>query len=109
MLDAAMKELAHTLKDETSLMFFARGYNYATALEAALKTKVRSGWGRGTVMQGSGGKEGCTTHVRAPAALEAESPTHPPQRRRICDWTRTSTPNAYVGGRVPRAPRRRCH
>lgn len=40
MLDAAMKQLALSLKDEHSLMFFARGYNYATALEAALKLKV---------------------------------------------------------------------
>lgn len=39
-----MRELAAQLKDEHSLMFFARGYNYATALEAALKTKVRSWW-----------------------------------------------------------------
>mmetsp|Transcript_12034 Transcript_12034/g.21332 ORF Transcript_12034/g.21332 Transcript_12034/m.21332 type:complete len:702 (-) Transcript_12034:208-2313(-) len=39
MLDVAMQELAAQLKDEHSLMFFARGYNYATALEAALKTK----------------------------------------------------------------------
>uniref|UniRef100_A0A7R9V3S4 glutamine--fructose-6-phosphate transaminase (isomerizing) n=1 Tax=Chlamydomonas euryale TaxID=1486919 RepID=A0A7R9V3S4_9CHLO len=39
MLDSAMRELAETLKDEHSLMFFARGRNYATALEAALKTK----------------------------------------------------------------------
>jgi len=39
MLDMAMRELADLLKDEHSLMFFARGRNYATALEAALKTK----------------------------------------------------------------------
>ncbi|KAJ9519758.1 hypothetical protein QJQ45_013440 [Haematococcus lacustris] len=39
MLDSAMRDLAVQLKDEHSLMFFARGYNYATALEAALKTK----------------------------------------------------------------------
>lgn len=39
MLDSAMKELAMELKDEHSLMFFARGYNYSTALEAALKIK----------------------------------------------------------------------
>ncbi len=41
MLDGTMHELAQQLKDEHSLMFFARGYNYATALEAALKVKVR--------------------------------------------------------------------
>jgi glucosamine--fructose-6-phosphate aminotransferase (isomerizing) len=34
-----MKELAALLKDSESLMFFGRGYNYATALEAALKVK----------------------------------------------------------------------
>ena len=39
MLDGAMRSLAEELKDEHSLLFFARGYNYATALEAALKVK----------------------------------------------------------------------
>mmetsp|Transcript_5978 Transcript_5978/g.15895 ORF Transcript_5978/g.15895 Transcript_5978/m.15895 type:complete len:698 (-) Transcript_5978:1845-3938(-) len=39
MLDGTMQELAQQLKDQHSLMFFARGYNYATALEAALKVK----------------------------------------------------------------------
>lgn len=37
-----MLELAKQLKDANSLMFFARGNNYATALEAALK--VRAGY-----------------------------------------------------------------
>uniref|UniRef100_A0A383VJC3 glutamine--fructose-6-phosphate transaminase (isomerizing) n=1 Tax=Tetradesmus obliquus TaxID=3088 RepID=A0A383VJC3_TETOB len=37
--DVAMKELAAQLKDSNSLLFFARGNNYATALEAALKCK----------------------------------------------------------------------
>lgn len=37
--DKAMLELAAELKDANSLMFFARGNNYATALEAALKCK----------------------------------------------------------------------
>jgi hypothetical protein len=32
-----MLALARELKDANSLMFFARGNNYATALEAALK------------------------------------------------------------------------
>ena len=36
-LDAKMLELAEQLKDEQSLLVFGRGYNYATALEAALK------------------------------------------------------------------------
>eukprot|EP00878_Enallax_costatus_P022354 GHUV01023711.1.p2 GENE.GHUV01023711.1~~GHUV01023711.1.p2 ORF type:complete len:155 (+),score=37.91 GHUV01023711.1:739-1203(+) len=35
--DVSMKQLAHQLKDCNSLLFFARGNNYATALEAALK------------------------------------------------------------------------
>lgn len=35
--DAAMASLAVTLKDSASLLFFARGNNFATALEAALK------------------------------------------------------------------------
>ncbi len=38
-LDPEMKALAHRLKDESSLLVFGRGYNYATALEAALKVK----------------------------------------------------------------------
>lgn len=36
-LDNEMKGLAEQLKGEESLLVFARGYNYATALEAALK------------------------------------------------------------------------
>ncbi|KAF5827968.1 hypothetical protein DUNSADRAFT_18444 [Dunaliella salina] len=39
MLDGTMQELAKQLMSQHSLMFFARGYNYATALEAALKVK----------------------------------------------------------------------
>lgn len=39
LLDASMKELAQQLEKEQSLMFFARGFNYATALESALKMK----------------------------------------------------------------------
>lgn len=39
MLDGAMRELAERLRDSHSLLFFGRGYNYATALEAALKVK----------------------------------------------------------------------
>lgn len=38
--DKAMLELAKQLKDANSLMFFARGNNYATALEAALKVRA---------------------------------------------------------------------
>jgi hypothetical protein len=37
--DVAMKELAAQLVDSNSLLFFARGNNYATALEAALKVR----------------------------------------------------------------------
>lgn len=36
-LDGKMLELAEQLKGEQSLLVFGRGYNYATALEAALK------------------------------------------------------------------------
>ena len=36
-LDAQMQKLAEELKHESSLLVFGRGYNYATALEAALK------------------------------------------------------------------------
>ena len=39
LLDGQMQELAASLKDAGSLLFFARGNNYATALEAALKAK----------------------------------------------------------------------
>merc|ERR1712157_111962 len=38
-LDNAMKDLANDLKAHESLLVFGRGYNYATALECALKVK----------------------------------------------------------------------
>eukprot|EP00249_Psilotum_nudum_P020563 c27759_g1_i1 orf=466-2274(+) len=38
-LDYDMEELAKLLMDEQSLLVFGRGYNYATALECALKVK----------------------------------------------------------------------
>eukprot|EP00884_Botryococcus_braunii_P022432 jgi/Botrbrau1/8873/Bobra.50_2s0029.1 len=38
-LDSDIMALAEELKSETSLLVFGRGYNYATALEAALKVK----------------------------------------------------------------------
>ena len=38
-LDAEIRELAETLKGEENLLLFGRGYNYATALEGALKVK----------------------------------------------------------------------
>ena len=40
LLDGAMQELANQLKDIQSMLFFARGRNYATALEAALKVSM---------------------------------------------------------------------
>lgn len=39
MLDNAMRELASQLMHEHSMLFFGRGHNYATALEAALKVR----------------------------------------------------------------------
>ncbi len=36
-LDGDIQTLAQGLKDSHSLLLFGRGYNYATALEAALK------------------------------------------------------------------------
>ena len=39
LLDGKMKELARHLVNEGSLLLFGRGYNYATALEAALKAR----------------------------------------------------------------------
>lgn len=41
-LDAEMLSLAEQLKEEQSLLVFGRGYNYATALEAALKVSPPS-------------------------------------------------------------------
>ena len=38
-LDGQMLRLAETLREEQSLLLFGRGYNYATALEGALKVK----------------------------------------------------------------------
>ena len=38
-LDGDIQKLAAGLKDAHSLLLFGRGYNYATALEAALKVK----------------------------------------------------------------------
>nr|KAJ0226144.1 hypothetical protein LSAT_V11C100041590 [Lactuca sativa] len=38
-LDEEMKDLAKSLISEQSLLMFGRGYNYATALEGALKVK----------------------------------------------------------------------
>ena len=38
-LDTQVRDLATRLKNEQSLLVFGRGYNYATALEAALKVK----------------------------------------------------------------------
>ncbi len=38
-VDEEMKQLAKHLQHEGSLLLFGRGYNYATALEAALKVK----------------------------------------------------------------------
>lgn len=43
LLDGQMRELAEQLKDTQSLLFFARGNNYATALEAALKVRQSAG------------------------------------------------------------------
>lgn len=40
-LDAQMQKLAEELKHENSLLVFGRGYNYATALEAALKVSFQ--------------------------------------------------------------------
>lgn len=38
-LDEEMKDIARSLISEQSLLMFGRGYNYATALEGALKVK----------------------------------------------------------------------
>lgn len=37
LLDGAMRKLAESTKNTNSLLFFGRGYNYSTSLEAALK------------------------------------------------------------------------
>ena len=41
-LDPEMQQLAESLRDESSLLVFGRGYNYATALEAALKARPQN-------------------------------------------------------------------
>ena len=46
-LDSQMLELAEELKTEQSLLVFGRGYNYATALEAALKVRCPTESGAG--------------------------------------------------------------
>lgn len=51
-LDSQMLELAEELKTEQSLLVFGRGYNYATALEAALKVRRHTENGAG--LQGPG-------------------------------------------------------
>ena len=38
-MDGVIKELAKSLMESQSLLVFGRGYNYATALEGALKVK----------------------------------------------------------------------
>ena len=38
-LDPTIQSLAHQLKEQQSLLFLGRGYNYTTALEGALKVK----------------------------------------------------------------------
>jgi len=61
-LDDEMKLLAEQLKDAQSLIFFGRGYNYSTALEAALKVRlllVGVGWGLGLFW----GWRGCSCDV----------------------------------------------
>jgi glucosamine--fructose-6-phosphate aminotransferase (isomerizing) len=39
-LDGEMRALAGQLKDARDLIFFGRGYNFSTALEAALKASA---------------------------------------------------------------------
>ena len=53
-LDQQMLALAAELKEEQSLLLFGRGYNYATALEGALKV-IRAS-------KTSGGEVECRTH-----------------------------------------------
>jgi hypothetical protein len=60
-LDEEMRNLAKQLKEEQSLLVFGRGYNYATALEAALKV--------GNIMLSAqhmrhGGPKGSTCSIR---------------------------------------------
>ncbi|KAI8469476.1 MAG: isomerising glucosamine-fructose-6-phosphate aminotransferase [Monoraphidium minutum] len=52
-LDGPMQDLAAQLKDAQSLIFFGRGYNYSTALEAALKAR-----GGGGAAEGGGSAQG---------------------------------------------------
>lgn len=41
-LDGKIERVADSLKHETRLWVFGRGYNYATALEAAVKVQILS-------------------------------------------------------------------
>jgi hypothetical protein len=66
-LDGAMKALAAQLKDAQDLIFFGRGYNYSTALEAALKARELS--------QGAERRAGCECKgARAAASSWAQPP-----------------------------------
>jgi hypothetical protein len=54
-LDGTMQKLAEQLKDSQSLIFFGRGYNYSTGLEAALKARAAR---RGVSVRGGGAMAG---------------------------------------------------
>jgi len=85
-----MKELAQQLKDEHSLMFFARGYNYATALEAALKVKV-GGWTGGG---GAGQTMGAYTDTHITHSKIKHSRTH----THAHTHAHTHTMHSHTGG-----------
>ena len=79
-LDGEMRSLAEALREEQSLLVFGRGFNYATALEAALKVKEVAlmhrcggcgggggvdGWARGPRLAAAAGGRFCW-HARGP-------------------------------------------
>jgi hypothetical protein len=72
LLDTAMQQLASQLKDIQSMLFFARGANYATALEAALK--VGGVWWVGVQVVALGviGTETCASLGRCGAVAAAK-------------------------------------
>lgn len=70
-----MATLAAQLKDTNSLLFFARGNNYATALEAALK--VRGACARGPRPPCCFGVHACSCAGRCCIAAASSQPSRP--------------------------------
>ena len=70
-LDGRMRELAGQLREEQSLLVFGRGYNFATALEAALKVKEVALMHRWAGRRREGQGRRARTHTPHPALSPA--------------------------------------